>query len=103
MQNLYARPHSPESSLKQKTTKNIIKSNPNSIKDPTSRSDEPAIERLADLIQGVFLDPVVGEVFRFLYQVAHANLSPSNSQNELAVRLVLGAAYTRAMKVVRRG
>jgi hypothetical protein len=114
MQDVPVRPLSPESSLKQKTTKNITKSASEDINDPKDnqkpelsvtvpttpiqRLISPA-ERLAERLTEVFLDPEIGLVFRFLYRIAKANLA-LNEPQELFLRLALTEAYRRAEKAL---
>jgi hypothetical protein len=105
VENSSARSLSPEGSLKQKRTKNIIKrpSEPfiaDSVpKDRIKRSNE-TLEQLAEQLKGVFLKPkLVGEAFRLLFRSARLNLEVPK-QEDLFLLLALSEAYLRAEKVI---
>jgi hypothetical protein len=105
VENSSARSLSPEGSLKQKRTKNIIKRPSEPFiarlvpKDKIKRSEE-SLEELAEHLKGVFLKPkLVGEAFRLLFRSARLNLEPPK-QEELFLLLALSEAYLRAQKVI---
>lgn len=99
MRNVHARPLS-ERSVNQKNVEYTTKSNSKFEEVPIERSAAP-IEQLTDRLERVFLDPEVGLVFRFLFRIAQANLSPPDPA-EIFLRLALSEAYVRAEKACGR-
>ena len=102
MQDWYARPQSLESSLKQKRIEKTNKNTPAHINIQPKVPIEP-IERLAERLKQVFLDPQVGEPFRFLFRAAQSNslVFFEPKQETLFLQLVLSEAYARAEKAMR--
>jgi hypothetical protein len=94
MQRKYVRPLSLEGSVNQNKDKDITKR--------ALKEREVLLEQLTERLMQVFLDPAVGLVFRFLFQVARDHFANPQQQSNVFLRLVLSTAYARAEKAARR-